>query len=241
MKAFLLAAGHGTRLRPLTDSVPKCLLPIRGVPMLQIWLDLCQRHGIDEALINIHAHADTVRAFLRENTNDVKVHVSEEQCLLGSAGTLLANRGWIGADSEFWVFYADVLTCVNLRPMIDIHQMHKGVATLGVSEVPDPRRCGIVTLDPTGIVREFVEKPESPKSSLAFSGIMLAESTLFDFIPDRVPADIGFDVLPNLAGRMAAFRISDYLIDMGTPENYLKAQSSWPGLDSLRVVGTATC
>src|ERR1700674_391733 len=100
MKAFLLAAGHGTRLRPLTDSIPKCLVPIRGVLLLQIWMYFCRRNGISEILVNLHAHATIVRKFLQENRTDMKVTISEEAVLLGSAGTLLANRKWLGSDSE---------------------------------------------------------------------------------------------------------------------------------------------
>jgi mannose-1-phosphate guanylyltransferase len=229
MKAFLLAAGHGTRMRPLTDSIPKCLLPIRGVPILQIWLNLCRRHGVDEVLINLHARANMVREFLQKYSDGVKVCVSEETNLLGSAGTLLANRQWLGSDSVFWVLYADVLTTANLRDILQLHKRRSLVATLGVCDVPDPRRCGIVSVDKENIVREFAEKPEVPSSSLAFSGIMVGSPALFDFIPSQIPADIGFHVLPRLVGRMAACRISDYLLDIGTPENYHAAQISWPG------------
>jgi len=232
MKAFLLAAGHGTRLRPLTDSVPKCLLPVRGVPILQIWLEICRRLGIDQVLLNLHAHANAVRAFVEKESKDIEVHVSEEPVLLGSAGTLLASREWIGSDPLFWVFYADVLTTENLAPMLETHQQRRQIATLGVCEVPDPTRCGIVTVDPGNIVREFVEKPATPTSNLAFSGIMVGSPALLDFVPRQIPADIGFHVLPTLAGRMAAYRISSFLLDIGTPENYNAAQVDWPGFSS---------
>src|SRR5579864_3505015 len=87
MKAFLLAAGHGTRLRPITDNIPKCLVPIQGTPMLAIWLRLCKKLGIIELLINLHAHADAVRTFLRPfEEGNVRVRVAEETELLGSAG-----------------------------------------------------------------------------------------------------------------------------------------------------------
>ncbi len=208
MKAFLLAAGHGTRLRPLTDSVPKCLLPVRGVPILQIWLEICRRHGIDQVLVNVHAHANAVRAFVDKESKDVEVHVCEEPVLLGSAGTLLGNREWIGSDSLFWVFYADVLTTENLTPMLETHKKRRQIATLGV--------CEAVT----------------PSSNLAFSGIMVGSPALLDFVPRQIPADIGFHVLPTLAGRMAAYRISSYLLDIGTPENYNAAQVAWPGFSS---------
>ena len=92
MKAFLLAAGLGTRLRPLTDQTPKCLVPICGVPMLEIWLAVCRRTGIDEVLVNLHAHMNVVRDAAGPHNYGLKVHISEEPVLLGSAGTLLANR-----------------------------------------------------------------------------------------------------------------------------------------------------
>jgi mannose-1-phosphate guanylyltransferase len=230
MKAFLLAAGHGTRLRPLTDSIPKCLVPIRGVPLLRIWMELCRKNGISEVLINVHAHAAVVRSFLQQSSTDLKVTVSEEAALLGSAGTLLANRNWVGSDPEFWVFYADVLTTARLSSLLDLHRRRNRIATLGLYEVPDPRRCGIVTLDEDGTVLDFVEKPGAPSSNLAFCGIMVASRGLLDVIPHQIPADIGFHVLPKLCGQMAAYRVSDYLLDIGTLENFTLAQTTWPGL-----------
>ena len=228
MKAFLLAAGYGTRLRPLTDTIPKCLVPICGVPMLRIWLDLCRRHNISDVLVNIHSHADVVRDFLRSYNSGATVQVSEESELLGSAGTLRANRDWVQSESTFFVFYADVLTNANLDEMLGFHRASSQVATLGVYEVPDPGRCGVVNVDEQGIIRSFVEKPVAPESNLAFSGLLVASPELLDFVPLVAPADLGFDVFPRLIGRMAAYRIRDYLEDIGTLENYYGAQVSWP-------------
>jgi mannose-1-phosphate guanylyltransferase len=230
VKAFLLAAGPGSRLRPITDAVPKCLVPIRGTPMLSIWLQVCKRFGIEEVLINLHAHAAAVSEFLRQDINGPRVRVVVEQQLLGSAGTLRANRDWVMSDEFFWVFYADVLNRADLEGMLRVHQKRKPAATLGVYEVPDPRRCGIVTADSDGVIQQFVEKPEHPAGNLAFSGLMIGTPAVLDVIPTSVPADIGFHVLPQLAGRMIAYSISDYLLDIGTMENYEKAQATWPGL-----------
>lgn len=241
MKAFLLAAGHGTRMRPLTDSIPKCLLAIQGVPILQVWLDLCRRYGIDKILINVHAHAKLVREFLEGYSDGIEICISEEPVLLGSAGTLLRNRAWLGTDSLFWIFYSDVLTNANLGRMLDLHKACSQVATLGVSEVPDPKRCGVVTVDDHNRVSDFVEKPQAPSGNLAFSGIIVSESTLLDYIPNEIPADIGFHVLPKLVGRMAAYRISDYLLDIGTPQNYEAAQLSWPGIVNSKIKGMKEC
>jgi mannose-1-phosphate guanylyltransferase len=230
MKAFLLAGGFGTRLRPLTDSTPKCLLPIRGTPILQIWLALCQRHGIEEVLINVHSHGEAVRKFIQEKKNGLRVRLFEEQVLLGSAGTVLANRDWVNKEKSFWVFYADVLTTTNLNQMLAFHESLDQIATIGVYQVADPSRCGIVNVDEKGIVRDFVEKPHTPVGNLAFSGLMLATPAILDVIPDMCPVDLGFHVLPQIVGRMAAFRISDFMIDIGTLETYQSAQVSWPGV-----------
>jgi mannose-1-phosphate guanylyltransferase len=235
MKAFLLAAGHGTRLRPITDNIPKCLVPIQGTPMLAIWLRLCQQLGIGEVLINLHSHADLVRAFLqRFDDADVCVRVAEETQLLGSAGTLRANRDWVEGEELFWVFYADVLHSADLAGMLRMHRERGPAATLGVYEVPDPSRCGIVTTNAENIIEDFVEKPEHPRSNLAFSGLMIASPAFLKIIPDRTPSDIGFDILPKLKNQMLAFPIRDYLIDVGTLENYEKAQATWPGYQTLR-------
>jgi mannose-1-phosphate guanylyltransferase len=198
--------------------------------MLSIWLQACKRFGIEEVLINLHAHAAAVSEFLRQDINGPRVRVVVEQQLLGSAGTLRANRDWVNSDEFFWVFYADVLNCADLEGMLRVHQKRKPAATLGVYEVPDPRRCGIVTADSDGVIQQFVEKPEHPAGNLAFSGLMIGTPAVLDVIPSSVPADIGFHVLPQLAGRMIAYSISDYLLDIGTMENYEKAQATWPGL-----------
>jgi len=206
------------------------MVPIRGVPLLEIWLQTCKRFGINEVLVNLHAHAESVRQYLRRSANGIRVSVVEESELLGSAGTLRANRDWIASEECFWIFYADVLNRADLENMMKAHQLRKPVATLGVYRVSDPERCGIVTVGEDGMIHEFVEKPANPASNLAFSGLIIGTPDLVDVIPERVPADIGFHVLPRLTGRMLAFPIDDYLIDIGTMENYLTAQATWPGL-----------
>src|SRR5207248_11740273 len=137
-KAFLLAAGHGVRLRPLTDTTPKCLLPIRGVPLLDIWLHRCREIGVAEVLINLHSHANEVRNFLRDRSWGVQVCVSDEPELLGSAGTIRENEEWLGGDRNFWIFYADVLTNANLNEMLRFHRRQLAAVTIGVYNVPDP-------------------------------------------------------------------------------------------------------
>lgn len=201
--------------------------------MLDIWLELCSLNGIDEVLINLHAHAGVVRKALRDRKSPVDVHIVEENVLLGSAGTLYANRDWVKDEAAFWVFYADVLTTANLQRIAEFHHRSRTVATLGLYQVVDPSRCGVAICDVGGVIREFEEKPERPRSNWAFSGLMIANPVILDGVPQRLPADIGFDILPQLVGSMVGYPVHDYLIDIGTWENYQKAQNSWPGLKHL--------
>jgi mannose-1-phosphate guanylyltransferase len=237
MKAFILAAGNGTRLRPLTDSVPKCLLPIQGVPLLEIWLNNCCAAGITHVLVNAHAHAEAVKQFASAQKSGIRVSVVEEPQLLGSAGTLAENRAFVSGEEAFFILYGDVLTNVDLRRMFAFHGQKNLSATLGVYQVPDPTRCGVVTMDEDDVIQEFIEKPARPMSNWAFSGVMIAGQEIFESLPDRRPADIGFDVLPKMTGKMAGYRISEYLVDIGTPENYQAAQRSWPGLACSQQTG----
>ena len=230
MKAFILAAGNGDRLRPLTNAIPKCLVPIQSVPILEVWLELCRQHQIDEILVNTHSHSDAVKTYLRDHSGGIRVRITEENVLLGSAGTLLANRNWINSERDFWVFYGDVLTNASITRMLECHRRENQIATIGVCAVSNPRECGIVTVGREHVVREFTEKPLNPTSNLAFSGILVTTPAILDLIPRRIPADIGFDVLPKLVGRMAAYPISEYLVDIGTPASYKYAQLTWPGL-----------
>ena len=206
------------------------MVPIRGVAMLDIWLEICEHAGIDEVLINLHAHSEPVRAALRQSKSRVSVRLSEEPVLLGSAGTLRCNRDWVANEPYFWVLYADVLTNANLNEMFKFHLKSASAATIGSYRVKDPSRCGVVTFDADFLVQEFVEKPTHPRSDWVFSGLMIATPMLLDSIPSRLPADLGFDVLPRLVGRMRTYPISNYLSDIGTMENYRDAQQTWPGL-----------
>lgn len=231
MKAILLAAGHGTRLRPLTDNLPKCLVPIAGKPMLQIWFEICRFAKITELLINVHAHGAQIRSYVAGHAGSLKVTLSEEDKLLGSAGTLRANRPWLGDDAEFWVLYSDVLTTLSFPDMLAQHRRNGSKATLGVYRVDNPSRCGIVTTDRDNRITSFVEKPETPANNQAFSGIFVGSPKICDLIPaDKPTPDIGFDLLPRLVGQMHAYPISEFLVDIGTHAIYERAQEEWPSL-----------
>lgn len=181
-------------------------------------------------LVNVHAHAQAVRDYVSQCHNGVSVTLFEESALLGSAGTLAVNRKWVSSEPCFWVFYADVLTNINLLSMLQFHRSQNTGTTIGVYRVPDPERCGIVTVDDRKRVRQFVEKPAAPPGNLAFSGILIGDTDLLGAIPEGRPADLGHDVLPKLIGNMSAYEVCDYMLDIGTFQNYEIAQATWPGL-----------
>ncbi|MGH3469645.1 MAG: nucleotidyltransferase family protein, partial [Thermocrispum sp.] len=200
MKAFLLAAGLGTRLRPLTDHRPKCLLPVGGRPMLDIWLDALAKAGVDEVLVNLHHHARQVQRHLAARSGGPAVRLAYEAELLGSAGTLRANRAFVARDDMFLAVNADNLTDFEPGVLIDAHRAGGSLATLTVFRAANPSQCGIVEVDERGVVRAFVETPAVPPSNLANAGIYAFHPRVIDLIgPDR-PADIGYHLLPRLVG-----------------------------------------
>ncbi len=232
-KAFLLAAGPGTRLQPLTNDTPKCLVPIRGAPLLRLWLDLCAGHGIGEVLINTHHLAHAVERFAREYAGPVRVRLFHEPALLGSAGTVRANRDFVSDQESFFVIYADNLSTVDLSALRAFHGGHRGLLTVAVFRAEDPRGCGIAVLDASNRITAFVEKPAEPPSPWANAGVYLARHGLFDLLPGDGFADFGFHVLPRAVGRMYAFPVAGYHRDIGTPDAYRRAQEEWPGLPAL--------
>ncbi|WP_035276623.1 nucleotidyltransferase family protein [Desulforegula conservatrix] len=235
MKAFLLAAGLGTRLRPYTDTIPKCLMPICGRPLLGIWLDHLKAHGITEVLINTHHLADKVSDFIAsENFGNLKIYLVHEDNLLGSAGTVLNNRSFISDDSPFIIIYADNLTNVDLTGLVDFHKkisLKGAVFTMGLIRAPEPKRCGIVTINNDMLITDFTEKPENPASDLANCGIYVTDRRVFDFFPDSMPdsgiLDFGFDIIPFLKGKMYGHHVNGYLRDIGTLESYRLACDEW--------------
>jgi mannose-1-phosphate guanylyltransferase len=228
MKAFLLAAGVGSRLRPITDTIPKCMVPIDGQPMLDIWLDAFDRAGVNEVLVNLHHLPDVVRHHLQARTGTPAVRTFFEEELLGSAGTLAANRAWVNGDEMFLACYADNLTDFDLSSLVQAHRAHAAVATLTVFHSERPSAGGVVELDPTGTVVGFEEKPANPVSDLVNAGMYAFDPGVLDELGGLPPRDIGYDLLPRLVGRAKALPVEGYFRDIGTIEAYEQAQREWP-------------
>jgi mannose-1-phosphate guanylyltransferase len=228
MKAFLLAAGVGSRLRPLTDTVPKCLVPIDGRPMLDIWLDALDRAGVDEVLVNLHHLPHLVRRHLADRTGPPTVSAFFEPELLGSAGTLEANRAWIGADEMFLACYADNLTDFDLRSLVQAHRENGAIATLAVFHSEHPSAGGVVELGRSGTMTSFTEKPRNPVSDLVNAGMYAFHPGVLDEIGGPPPRDVGYHLLPRLVGRAKIIPVEGYLRDIGTLAAYQQAQREWP-------------
>lgn len=231
MKAYLLAAGYGTRLRPLTDTIPKCLVPIHGQPLLDWWLALLRRHGVTDVLVNTHYLPEPVRAFIkdynRQNTG-LTVYETYEPELLGSGGTIRKNRAFVRGEKDFLICYADNLTDADLAAFGEFHRKHDGVLSMAIFHTNVPKQCGIAELDADGRIVAFEEKPENPAGNLANAGIYMASQGIFRYLePDKPVLDIGKDVLPRLVRQMYGWYTDGYLIDIGTPENYRKANEEW--------------
>jgi len=228
VKAFLLAAGVGSRLRPITYTTPKCMIVVDDRPLLDIWLDALDRAGVDEVLVNLHHLPDVVRRHLAERPVPPFIRTSFEPELLGSAGTLLANREWVEGEEFFLTCYADNLTDFNLRSLIDAHSEHGAIATLTVFHSENPSAGGVVELDDVGRVIGFAEKPSEPVSDLTNAGMYAFNPSVIDEIDGRLPSDIGYDLLPRLVGRAQAVLVEGYFRDVGTNDAYRRAREEWP-------------
>ena len=191
MKAFLLAAGTGSRLRPITDHTPKCMLPIGGIPLLDLWLDALHRAGVDEVLINLHHLPDVVLQHIRVRSGPPEIRTEFEPQLLGSAGTLRRHRDWVQDEQFFLAINADNLTDFDLRHLIDFHRRGDAEATLTVFHAQDPSQFGVVDVDHFGVVIGFTEKPSEPVGDLANAGMYAFNSSLLLEIDTRRPPTSG--------------------------------------------------
>lgn len=223
MKALLLAAGLGTRLKPLTDTIPKCLVPINGKPLLEYWLEMLVDAGIEDILVNTHYLADTVSTFIENSKFNKFVTIVYEPKLLGTGGTLLQNRALLDNDSVMLI-HADNLSRFNMRSFIERHERRSSEAeiTMMTFTTDDPQSCGIVELDQNELVIAFHEKVENPPGNLANGAVYILEPGIFDFLKAKGKKEIDFsnEVLPEYLHRIFTFYNSDYHRDIGNMKSY---------------------
>lgn len=229
VKAIVLAAGEGTRLRPLTMETPKVLLPVDGVCLMEHTLNWLKGHGISEVAINLYHLGEKIRDFLGDGSRfGMKISYSPEATLLGTAGGVKKMES--SFSNTFIVVYGDVLTTFDLGAMLRFHKAKSSLATLAIGRVSNPWDFGIVEMNAEGRILGFVEKPPrgTEKGNLGNSGVYIFETGIFSYIPDRGAADFAYDVFPRLvASGLPAYgyllKPEDYFIDIGTIERYYQA------------------
>ncbi len=230
MRAVLLAAGIGTRLRPLTNTIPKCLVPIGGKPLLSIWLDLLFRdNAIERALVNTHYLAERVVEHVGRSRWADRIDLVYEAELLGTGGTLLKNRDWIGRTSTL-VAHADNLTVFDLQAFMETHARRPAgcLLTMMTFDTDHPQSCGIVE-EEGGVVVRFHEKVANPPGNRANAAVYIIEPEVVDFIASIGSAfvDVSTQVLPAFLGKIAVYHNDRYHRDIGTPESLVIAEQEF--------------
>ena len=231
MRALLLSAGLGTRLRPLTEKTPKCLVPIRGKPLLAYWLDLLLPAGITDVLINTHYLAERFVEFRAASPWQKRIHLVHEKALLGTGGTILANRGFFGGKA-FIAAHADNLSRFSVREFVRAHENRPKVAaiTMMTFDTDAPQSCGIVEQDANGLVQRFHEKVPNPPGTRANGAVYILEQEVVDFLASlgKSVIDLSTEVIPHFLGRISTYHNADYHRDIGSPESLRAAERDYP-------------
>ena len=226
MNVLLLAAGFGTRLRPLTNLTPKCLMPINGQPLLDIWLESLTKIGIGPFLINTHYLPEKIEAYMMKCRFRDKITIVNEPELLGTAGTLKANYSFL-KGSDCLLVHADNYCITDFNEFMTAHynRPKNCVMTMMSFKTDSPETCGILELDNNGIVIGFHEKKLNPPGNLANGAVYLLSATLIDWIYNQNISDFSTEVIPFWLGKILNFENKGVHIDIGSIDSYNKAQN----------------
>ena len=226
MRAMLFAAGLGTRLQPLTDSLPKCLVPVNGRPMIDYPLLLLRHYGIREIVVNVHHFADRVEEYLGDGSRlDVEIVYSREETLLDTGGGLLGARRFLD-QGTFVVINSDVLIDLRLDAALRFHRERQAAATLVLRKDPAAESYGAIWTDSRGVIGRFLEHeaPSPPRGALEqrmFTGVHVAEPGIFRYMDGAAPFSITRATYPAMlkgAERLCGFPFDGEWQDLGTPD-----------------------
>lgn len=227
MKALLLAAGLGTRLRPITNSIPKCLVPINGKPLLEYWLENLSESGVTEFLINTSYLSKQVETFVEQSKYRDKITLVHEDELLNTGGTVLHNKDFFDGK-PFMLVHSDNLSFCNFKDFINCYRTRpEGCKlTMMLFYTDNPTSCGIVELDSQKRIKKFHEKVKNPPSNLANGAVYICETSVIDFCVNLRKKNIDFsnDVLPHFMGKINTFLNDTYHRDIGSIESYAMSQ-----------------
>lgn len=233
MKALVLAAGEGTRLRQLTRNRPKAMLPVGGKPLLEHTLLWLRDAGVSDIAINLNHCPKIIPDYVGDGSRfGLSVCYSYETRLLGTAGAAKRLQDYF--NEPFVVVYGDLVTTIDLGRLIQFHKEHRNpgspALTLSLYRVPNPTQCGLVELSPNGRIIRFVEKPPADQvfTNLASSGILVCEPGILDFVPGDTEVDFGHDLFPKLLAANVdlwgkEIDANETVIDIGTLDGYLRA------------------
>ena len=228
MKAILLVGGEGTRLRPLTLTTPKPLLPLANRPFVERQIEWLAQHGVDEVVLSLGYRADRfVEHFPDAHHAGVHLRYAVEPEPLGTAGGIKFAAG--SPHERVIVCNGDILTNMDLGKLLEFHEMHRADATIALTQVADPSAFGVVPTRDDGQVIAFVEKPPTGQAPTDWinAGTYILEPRVLEMIPDGLNVSIEREIFPQLLvqpdGRLFANHSNAYWLDMGTPEQYLQA------------------
>jgi NDP-sugar pyrophosphorylase family protein len=234
-KAMLLAAGKGERLRPLTEIVPKCMIPVDGKPLLEHTVERLAEYGVSELVINLHYLPDVLVDYFKDGSRwGVSITYSPEKELLGTAGSVRKMADFF--DGPFFVWYGDNLSTCRLESLWQQHRAKGGLATIALHEREDPTQSGIVGLDENGRLTRFLEKPRAREvfSHWVNAGLMVLEPQVLELIPPNTFSDFGRDLFPKMLEQelpLYGYKMTaaEGLWWIDTPEDLERVQRAFAG------------
>lgn len=225
MKALLLVGGKGTRLRPLTDRLPKPMVPIIGRPLLERTLEVLRAHGVDEAVLSTCYRADSIEDHFGDGSDwNMRIRYVREDIPLGTGGAIRNCAEYF--DDSFFVLNADILSNIDFTDMLRFHRRRRADVTIAVTRVENPSAYGVIEYDADGFATSFREKPKTVVSHMINAGIYIFEPDVLRRIPTGRPVSVEREVFPQLladGGRIAVYQGCHYWLDIGTPEKYIRA------------------
>jgi mannose-1-phosphate guanylyltransferase len=225
MKALILVGGYGTRLRPLTFSVPKPLVQFANLPIISHQIEAAVKVGVKKVILAVNVQPDAMLKFLKEAEKKYGIEIvcSQENEPMGTAGPLALARSHLTSDKEpFFMFNSDVICDFPLSDMLNFHRAHGGEGTILVTKVQDPSKYGVVIADEKGQIQQFVEKPQTPVGDKINAGIYLFNVDILSRI-ELKPTSIERDIFPKIAAekKLYSMVLPGYWMDIGQPKDYL--------------------
>lgn len=234
IRALLLAAGLGTRLRPFTNHFPKCLAVIGDKPLLGHWLDKLAQCGCESVIINTHYLGHLVEQYIAdENRKDINIILSHEENLLGTAGTLNKHLDFFKGSTGLLV-HADNAMEDNLDGLLRAHSNRPNgcLATMLTFTTNSPSSCGIVEIDTEGKMKNFYEKVKTPPGNLANGAVYVFDQTFIEYVRalGASKKDISRDIIQNMGNRLFTYKTGGRFIDIGSPETFTEAHNFWSSM-----------